>query len=49
MTQGSLEDSQFGGMGVWVQLEPSGDNPMESSDFSAEVMSEWGHDPDKIA
>lgn len=40
MTQESLEASQFGGMGVWFQLEHLGDNPLESSDFSPEVMSD---------
>lgn len=49
VTEGSLEASQLGRMGVWVQLEHWGDNGIESSDFSLKVMSECDYGTDKIA
>lgn len=38
VTWGLLETSQFGGIGVWVQLAGLGDNPMEISDVSPGVI-----------
>lgn len=49
VTQGSLEASQLGRMGLRVQLEHWGDNAIESLDFSLKVMSECGYGTDKIA